>query len=351
MARDLNDTLVFVKVVEKGSFTAAARDLRLPKTTVSRKVQELEKRLGVQLMHRTTRKLGLTEAGGVYFEHCQRISHNLDEAESAVAQLQEGPRGWLRFTAPYSIGINWVAPLLGQFHTRHPEVRVDMQLTDERLDLIEEGLDVALRLGPLPDSSLVARRLSGFDTRVYASHEYIKRHGEPTHPEELAAHRTLALGGQRRGERFVWPLTSEGESGDYAVNPVLVSNDPAPLRGAVLCGEGITLASQMTMKPFLQYNLVKEILPGWAGPYLELNAVFPKGQTLSPKVRAFVDFLVERLDFDVMMPQAACRFAEGGFRAESDLHEMPGAPVPAIAVNGANRRAAAVHSEHEAPCC
>ncbi|HOZ24872.1 MAG TPA: LysR family transcriptional regulator, partial [Thermomonas sp.] len=117
MTRDLNDTLVFVRVVEHGSFIAAARSLQLPKTTVSRKVQDLETRLGAQLLHRTTRKLGLTEAGNIYFEHCQRIARELDEAESAVGQLQQGPRGWLRITAPYSLGIERIAPLLGEFHT------------------------------------------------------------------------------------------------------------------------------------------------------------------------------------------------------------------------------------------
>ena len=145
MARDLNDTLIFVKVVELGSFIAAARSLRLPKTTVSRKVQELETRLGAQLLHRTTRKLGLTEAGNIYFDHCQRIARELDEAESAVGQLQGGPRGWLRFTAPYSAGVIWIAPLLGEFRARYPEVRVEMILTNETLDLIDKEIDVALR--------------------------------------------------------------------------------------------------------------------------------------------------------------------------------------------------------------
>src|SRR6476659_530227 len=178
MARDLNDTLVFVKVVETGSFISAAKALRLPKTTVSRKVLDLESRLGAQLLHRTTRKLGLTEAGSVYFEHCQRIARELDEAESAVGQLQSGPRGWLRFTAPYSIGITWIAPLLGEFHARHPEVRVEMVLNNEPLDLIDKEIDVALRIGNLPDSSLVARRLAVFRTQVYASPAYLARYGE-----------------------------------------------------------------------------------------------------------------------------------------------------------------------------
>src|SRR3546814_7443985 len=159
MARDLNDTLVFVKVVEQGRFIAAARTLRLPKTTVSRKVQELEARLGAQLLHRTTRKLGLTEAGNVYYEHSQRIARELDEAESAVSQLQGGPRGWLRVTAPYSLGIERIAPLLGEFHARHAEVRVEMMLSNEQVELNDKEIDVALRLGRLPDSNLVVRKL------------------------------------------------------------------------------------------------------------------------------------------------------------------------------------------------
>src|SRR5690606_39543936 len=125
------------KVVELGSFIAAAKALRLPKATVSRKVQELASRLGEQLLHRTTPKLGLSEAGSVYYEHCQRIARELEEAESAVGQLQGGPRGWLRVSAPYSAGIMWIAPLLGQFHAQHPEVRVEMALSNEQVDLIE----------------------------------------------------------------------------------------------------------------------------------------------------------------------------------------------------------------------
>lgn len=175
MAFDLNDTLIFVKVVEQGSFTAAARALGLPKTTLSRKVQELEARLGAQLLNRTTRRLGLTEAGSVYYEHCQNIARELDEAESAVGQLQGGPRGWLRFSAPYSIGIAWITPLLGEFHARYPEVRLDMHLSNEPVDVIGGEIDMALRAGPLPDSSLVARRLATFRTQVFASPRYIER--------------------------------------------------------------------------------------------------------------------------------------------------------------------------------
>ena len=306
MARDLNDTLVFVKVVEHGSFISAAKALRLPKTTVSRKVQELEERLGAQLLHRTTRKLGLTEAGNVYFEHSQRIARELDEAENAVGQLQGGPRGWLRVTAPYSVGITWIAPLLGEFHARHPEVRVELQLANESLDIISGEIDVALRVGALADSNLVARRLAVFKTQIYASPLYLERHGEPLHPDDLQHHRTLAMLKSRRNGTFVWPLSDGMDLRDFTVDPILVANDPAALRGALLCGEGLMLAADVTMRAFVEMGHIRRVLSAWNGPEVDFNAVFPRGQVPSPKIRAFVDFLLERLNFDADYMAVIC---------------------------------------------
>jgi DNA-binding transcriptional LysR family regulator len=306
MARDLNDTLIFVKVVEHGSFIAAAKSLRLPKTTVSRKVQDLETRLGAQLLHRTTRKLGLTEAGNIYYEHCQRIARELDEAESAVGQLQEGPRGWLRITAPYSLGIERIAPLLGEFHARHPEVRVEMVLSNESLDIIDKEIDVALRVGNLPDSNLVARKLATLRTQVYASPAYLERHGEPLHPDDLQHHRTLGMQKMHRNGHYYWPLSDGGQMAEYRIDPVMVANDPAGVRGALLCGEGLMLASDIMIKSFAEQGYIRRVLAGWTGPEYELNAVFPRGQVTSPKVRAFVDFLVERLNLDADYMQLLC---------------------------------------------
>ena len=309
--RDLNDTLIFVKVVEHGSFISAARALRLPKTTVSRKVQDLETRLGAQLLHRTTRKLGLTEAGNVYFEHCQRIARELDEAESAVGQLQSGPRGWLRVTAPYSLGTTWIAPLLGEFHARHPEVRVELILSNEQLDIIAGEIDVALRVGNLPDSNLVARKLSVFRTSVYATPSYIERFGEPLHPDDLIHHRALAMTKNRNGNAFIWALGEEsGKLRDYPVDPIVIANDPAALRGALLGGEGLMLTSDTMVRAYAEQGLVQRVLAGWRGADYDLNALFPRGQVQSPKVRAFVDFLVERLNFDETYMQVFCEDTE-----------------------------------------
>lgn len=306
MSRNLDDTLIFVRVVEHGSFTAAARILGLPKTTVSRKVQELEERLGVQLLNRTTRRLGLTEAGTVYYEHGSRIARELEEAESAVGQLQSGPRGWLRFSASYSVGVPWIAPLLSEFSRRYPEVRVDMHLSSEPVDLISTDVDVALRMGSLPDSSLAARRLATLRTQVYASPGYLQRYGEPQHPDDLPHHRVLAMRKHRHGNRYAWPLSDGSREADYPIDPVMVSNDQAPLTGALVSGEGLLLASDLTVKPLVEMGSVQRVLAGWIGPELELNAVFNRGLVMSPKVRAFVDFLVEQLDFDAAYMQQTC---------------------------------------------
>jgi DNA-binding transcriptional LysR family regulator len=324
MTRDLNETLIFVKVVEHGSFVAAARALRLPKTTVSRKIQELEARLGAQLMHRTTRKIGLTEAGNVYFEHSQRIARQLEDAENAVGQLQDGPRGWLRFTAPYSIGINLVAPLLGEFHKRHPEVRVDMVLTNESLDLIGREIDVGLRIGVLPDSSLIARPLATFRTQVYASPDYIARHGEPLHPDDLKHHRALAMD---KFGRDVWMLTDGTAAAEYRIDPILIANDPSALTGALLCGEGLMLATDVMLKSHAARGSVRRVLAGWAGPSSPFNAVYPQGLVNSPKVRAFVDFLVEHLIFDMDYMEELCPHS----KCKGSVVSRPSAEVADIA--------------------
>jgi DNA-binding transcriptional LysR family regulator len=288
MPRDLNDTLIFAKVVEHGSFISAARALRLPKTTVSRKIQELEARLGAQLLHRTTRKLGLTEAGNIYFEHSQRIARELDDAESAIGQLQGGPRGWLRVTAPYSFAISRITPLFGEFQARYPEI------------------DVALRIGPPRDSNLVARRLAVFRSQVYASPRYLERYGEPVHPSDLQHHRALGMHKYKTNNGYFWPLNDGTSINEFRINPVLVANDPAALHPALLMGEGLMLTADVMVKAFAEHGYIRRVLPGWTGRPLEMNAVFPRGQGKSPKVRAFVDFLIERVKFDADYMEGLC---------------------------------------------
>ena len=175
-----------------------------------------------------------------------------------------------------------------------------MLLSNEPLDLIGGEIDVALRLGNLPDSNLVARRLGVLRTQVYASKNYLARYGEPLGPDDLQHHRALAMPKHRRGGgSFCWTLNDGNQDKDFAINPILVANDPAALKGALLCGEGLMVAADVMVKPYLEQGYVQRVLAGWTGPEFEFNAVFPRGRMMSPKVRAFVDFLVERLKFDM----------------------------------------------------
>lgn len=295
MPRDLNDTLIFVKVVERGSFTAAARSLGLPKTTVSRKLKELENRLGARLLNRTTRRLALTEAGAVYFEHSRRIASELAEAERAVHHLEGTPRGWLRITAPYTLSVVTLAPMLLEFRERYPDVRLDVVLTNDRLDLVANEIDVALRVGALPDSSLVARRLATYPTQVYASESYLARYGEPRRPEDLRDHQALVGASQRRGQRYVWDLTDGRRQQEFEVQPVMVVNEPFTALQLLMGNQGLMLTSDFMIKCYLPLANVRRVLTSWRGADMELNALFLGGRALSPKVRVFVDFVAEQM--------------------------------------------------------
>lgn len=296
---DLNDTLAFVSVAETGSFTAAARELRLPKTTLSRRIRNLEAHLGAQLLYRTTRRLRLTEAGAVYFEACRPIAHRLADAEALVGQLQGQPCGLLRLTASYSVMLNLVGPLLAEFRSLHPEVTIDLVVSHETLDLMEARIDIALRLGPLTDSSLMARRLARLPNRVYASPHYLAAHGEPTHPSELRRHAALVTRVARQGGHYAWPMSQDGVAGDFPISPIVEADDPELLKAPLFAGVGLMMATDMIMSRHVAEGLVKPILPGWLGRCPDLHAVFPGGRIQPPKLRAFIEFLTARLDCEL----------------------------------------------------
>lgn len=299
--QDLNDTIAFVKVVEEGSFTKAARRLRLPKTTLSRKVRDLEQRLGIQLLHRTTRRIGLTEAGTVYFDRCRRIAEELEQAESAVAQLRDAPRGWLRITTPPSFGMTVIAPLLPDFRSRYPDVRIDLVLSHENLDLVARDIDLAIRMGTLQDSSMAARKLGILHRHVYAAPSYCAAHGLPGHPDALIRHLTLANMTARRPSGFAWRLFRTdgglpGDGVDAVIDPVMSADDPEMLVPTLLAGGGLVLATDFAMRAYRSAGQVQRVLDGWRGSDVDLHAVFPGGRIQPPKVRSFLDFLATRID-------------------------------------------------------
>ncbi|WP_223851279.1 MULTISPECIES: LysR family transcriptional regulator [Cupriavidus] len=298
MIRDLNDTLIFVRVVQSGSFTAAASALQIPKATVSRRVRALETHLGASLLHRTTRKLRVTEAGAAYFERCNGIAQQLAEAENAVQRIRGAPGGWLRVTLPYSFGATWVAPLISGFCTRYPDVRVEIVATHVPLDLFGENVDVALRLGALPDSSLVAQRLGSFPTSLYASPAFIEAHGALESPDDLHRLPALALHQARTDSGYAWPLRKAGRKPKhFIVDPVIVASDPILLLDAARAGNGVLLAMDASMAEEVEAGRLRKVLPEWIGPQQDLNALYPRERVSSPKLRAFLSYLKTQLRF------------------------------------------------------
>jgi DNA-binding transcriptional LysR family regulator len=201
----------------------------------------------------------------------------------------------LRVTTTHALGATWIAPLLGEFHARHPQVRVELLLSNDHLDIIAGEIDVALRVGTLADSNLLARKLSVLRAAVYTTPSYIEHFGEPLHPDDLIRHRALAV----HNKRNAWTLSdSSGKSHEFPIDPIVIANDPTALRAALLAGTGIMLTTDVWVRAHVEQGQVQRVLTGWRGVDIDLNALFPRGQVQSPKVRAFINFLVERLDIE-----------------------------------------------------
>lgn len=282
---DLNAVLVFIKVVQAGSFTAGAKALGLPKSTASRKVAELERDLGAQLLRRTTRKLRLTDVGEAFFVRASRIATEAQEAELAVSHLQTEPRGNLRVTAPVEFGLS-LGTLLRRYLEDHPDVHVEVLLTDRLVDLVEEGIDVALRAGPLSDSRLVARKLPSAKRVLCASPSYIKRHGVPDRPEALAEHYCVAF--QAGSEGTVWHLDGPKGTTEIAIAARLRVNNYEMARQAALEGLGIAMLPTFQCANDVRSGTLVVVLPQWCSREITMHAVFTSAKHMSPKVRTFL---------------------------------------------------------------
>ncbi|MBS0245774.1 MAG: LysR family transcriptional regulator [Proteobacteria bacterium] len=288
----------FAKVAETQSFSEAARRLRSSKSAVSRHVAALEAELGARLFHRTTRSLTLTEAGRGYYERASRILADLADADASVSQLQAAPRGRLRVNAPMSFGFLHLAPALGDFLALYPEIELDVTLTDRFVDLIDEGVDVAVRIGSLTDSSLVARRLAVIRRVLCASPDYLKARGVPATPDALKAHDCLSNTNitVTREWRFIHPdgTPSAGAAWPVEVKGRMSANNGDMLRVAALRGHGFVHLPTFIVGEDLRAGTLVSVLDPYIAQDLTLNAVYPTARHLSPKVRAFVDFLAGR---------------------------------------------------------
>jgi DNA-binding transcriptional LysR family regulator len=282
----------FAKVVEHGSFSAAAREMRLSRSAVSKYVIDLEQELGVQLLNRTTRSASPTDNGRVYYDRCVAILAEIEEADLTVAHLQAEPRGLLRVNAPMSFGTLHLGRALAAFMERYPELQIELMLSDQQLDTVQEGFDVTIRIADLTDSSLIARRIVPARRVLCASPGYLKRRGTPRHPKELRNHDCLSYGHLATGMQ--WKLT--GKDGDHwlQVSWRLCTNNAEVLRDATVSGRGIALLPTFIAGPELRRGKLKPILSGYRAPELSVCALYPPTRHLSMKVRVFIDFLVER---------------------------------------------------------
>ncbi|RVT50918.1 LysR family transcriptional regulator [Rubrivivax albus] len=284
---DLSTLATFVKVVQTGSFTRAADALQTHKARVSRSVSALERELGVRLLARSTRALSLTEAGREFFERSVGILAAVDEARGAMQQVQGEPRGTLRLTCGVEFGLIAVSGWIRAYLQRHPQVQVDADFTARVVDLVHEGFDLAVRLGPLADSSLAARRLGTLHYALYAAPAYLRRRGTPRRPDDLAAHDTLAFAGTSR--RAQWTLSDGAQTHRVDLQPRLHAGNTFAVRDAAEAGLGVALLPCLVAADAVQAGRLKPVLGRWAPPPVPVHAVFPSARFLAPKVRAFVD--------------------------------------------------------------
>ncbi|APV49912.1 hypothetical protein BWI17_09580 [Betaproteobacteria bacterium GR16-43] len=289
----LTDIAVFVRVVERGSFTRAAEELELSRAVVSKYLTRLEERLGARLLNRTTRRLALTEAGAALFEASRGALERIDEAEDAVARFQKEPRGRLKVSAPMGFGILYLGAAVADFLEANPAVTMDMHLDDRFVNLVSEGLDLAIRIGQLTDSSLVARKLTVTQPIVVASPGYLEANGEPETPEDLAAHNCLLY--SYLSTANVWRFTGT----DKREIPVAVTGNARVNNGNLECemaaaGLGLAMVPTFYAAPYLRTGRLKRVLSGYPMAELGIYAVYPQRSHVPPKVRAFVDFLATR---------------------------------------------------------
>ncbi|WP_115718816.1 LysR family transcriptional regulator [Gallaecimonas mangrovi] len=293
MNRDL-EMRVFVAVVEAGSFVAASEGLRMSKAAVSRHVEALERRLGARLLHRTTRRLSLTEEGKRFYPGAKAVLADISDVEALVSQDAKAPQGRIRINVPVSFGISHLAPRWGDFLAMAPKVELDISLSDRVVDLVEEGFDVAVRIGRLPSSSLVSRRLASTRMRLCAAPAYLAKHGTPQQLSELTKHRVLSYSHWSEGDDW----TFEGPQGAVTVRTQsrVYSNNGDTCQAIALAGGGIVLQPDFMVGDDLKAGRLVELLAQYKAPTLGIYVVYPSRKLLPTRVKSLVNFLVQQFE-------------------------------------------------------
>ncbi|MYN41675.1 LysR family transcriptional regulator [Duganella sp. FT109W] len=284
---------VFVQVVDAGGFTRAADAMQLPKATVSTLIQALEGALAVKLLHRTTRHVSVTADGAAYYERCLRILSDVREAEESLSRTRLSPSGRLRVDAPTGLASDVIVPALPQFFEQYPDIQLELGCSDRPVDLIEEGVDCAVRGGALGDSSLIARRVGILHFVTCASPAYLERYGRPAHPNELMRHRCVNYFSARTGKIFDWDFTRDGERVQVALPGHIALNDSNAYIAAGIAGLGIVQMANFMMEPMLKDGRFELLLEDWISDPLPIHVVYPQNRHLSAKVRVFVEWVAE----------------------------------------------------------
>jgi len=295
MDLDLRTLRIFVKVAELRSFVRAAEALAITQAGASNALKRLEAQLGTALLLRTTRSVSLTLDGEAFYHRCRQVLADLEEATQVLTRARRKPAGLLRLSLPSSFGRHCVVPALGEFQARYPKVEVDVGITDREVDLVQEGVDVAVRFGPLQDSSLIARPLRRVRRRLVAAPAYVAKHGTPVTLDDLAAHNGLALTYHETGRPRRWRLQIGGEPCAHAPVGTMRMNDSHALLAAVRAGFGIAQIHDYYVQDDLAEGRLVSLLDSIEPVPDELFIVYPKSRHLSPRVRVFVDFLVTAL--------------------------------------------------------
>jgi DNA-binding transcriptional LysR family regulator len=280
---------MFVRIVETGNFSAVARQLGTTQPTISKQLTALERQLQTRLLNRSTRSLSLTEAGATYYERCRRIIDEVREAEGALGRLQSALTGTLHVNGSIALGQIFVAPLVLKFQRQYPGLAIELSLSDRYIDLVEEGVDVAVRVGRLADSNLVARRLGSTRRVLVATPAYLATHGTPQRPEDLVHHSCLLYAYLSTGNEWGF----KGPEGEIRVrvHGNFKANNGEVIRQALLANVGVAMSPDWLIHDKLESGEVVALLPEFAPPPLEISAVYPSGRHVSTKVRTFIEFL------------------------------------------------------------
>lgn len=284
----------FVLLAKHGSLSAAARAMDITPPAATKRLAAIEERLGVRLVNRTTRNISLTAEGDIYLQHATRLLAELREMDDIVSASRQAPRGLLRVNVTLGFGRTVIAPLVSVFATQFPDVEVQLEVTDRPVDLVEAGIDLAIRFGDLPDSRLAARRIMSNRRFLCASPVYLKQHGEPMRLEDLANHRCI-VHRQNDDAYGVWRLIRNGQTEQIKVHAALSSNDGDIVLGWALDGQGILIRSEWDLNKYLDSGRLRRVLPDFELPSADLFVYYPNKQNLPARSRMFINFLVEHL--------------------------------------------------------